>query len=480
MIKKNYILKNKTDAKIIFNDVLKIYNKIEKIKKKNDDNVVGVLFHELMYFFVSNKCRNNLKVFSNIIDNDPIIKFGKRNNKDIFKLKNNSFLVSILFKLYSLFVFFFISKKKLFLSKSISLSFKNKITLILFGLLKGYKIILINFEDVKMNLSDYTKLFFLKEMKKLLIKNKIDLKNLNDIKILVNKIKTKKDFKFKNIKRGIIVTGTLADIQNRLLAIKKKKINSKLLLVNHISTYGVISFKTLKYDEFYLCDYYLTSSKTKKILNDNNYTGIDKQNYKIICLENKNSFYSSDHVKKINFKKIKEKKILYIPNRTANTSLSGKDYLYKKNYEEWQNFLASKFGKIDAKFPYKKINYKINNKFNVLDAKLKLLQICNNYDLIIIDYISSSTFSEVAITNVPILYFNLGRDDINRDAYKLIKLRVNEIKINILDNFNGFEKVNKLVNNNKRKNKFKTTYLDTAIKKSFYQNLFDIDKELQI
>ena len=49
-----------------------------------------------------------------------------------------------------------------------------------------------------------------------------------------------------------------------------------------------------------------------------------------------------------------------------------------------------------------------------------------------------------------------------------------------MDNFNGFEKVNKLVNNNKRKNKFKTTYLDTAIKKSFYQNLFDIDKELQI
>ena len=46
MIKKNYIFKNRVDTEIIFYDLLKTYEKIEKIKKKNDNNVVGVLFHE--------------------------------------------------------------------------------------------------------------------------------------------------------------------------------------------------------------------------------------------------------------------------------------------------------------------------------------------------------------------------------------------------------------------------------------------------
>lgn len=480
MFKRNYNSKNVVDAELIFNDVLDVFNKIEKIKKKDDDNVAGVLFHELMYFFVSNICRSNLSDFLNIIDNNPQIKFGKRNNKDIFKLKKNSFLVSILFKFYNFLSYFLKSEKKLFLSKSISLDFKRKITLVLFGLFNGYKIILIDFKDIKMNLSEQVEHIFFEEIKKLLIKYKIDLRNLNDLKLFVKKIKTEKKFKYKNTYKSIIVSGTLADIQNRLLAIKKKKINARLLTVNHIPTYGVVSYKTLKYDEFYLCDYYLTSSKTKKILNDNNYIGIDKQNYKIINLENKNIYSASDFVKKINFRKLKYNKILYIPNRTANTSLTGKDYLYKKNYEEWQNFLASKLGKIDAKFPHKKTNYKINKKFNVLDTNLRLLQICNNYDLLIIDYISSTTFSEVAGSNVPILYFNLNRDDINKDAYKFIKSRVHEIKINIFDNFKGFEKVKKLGKKNERKNIFKTTYLNTDIKKSFYQNLNEIDREIKI
>ena len=481
MHKKNFTSKNNLDANLIFKDILKIYQQIEKIKKKNDENIAGVLFHELIYFFVSNKCRANLKFFFKIINKDPVIKFGKRKNKDIFKLKKNSFLILSLFKIYNLLTFFLKFKKTLFLGKSISLSFKNKIFLIIFCLLKKYKIVLVNFEDIQMNLSNYTELYFLKEIKKLLIKYKISLKNLNDIKNLINKVKKKKKFKFKNTQRSIIISGTLADIQNRLLAIKKVKINAKLLVVNHISTYGVVSFKTLKFDEFFLCDYYITPGKKKKTLNyDDNYTGIDNENIKIISIQNKQDFYFSNYVKKINFKKLKKNRILYVPNRAANASLNGKDYIHTDHYQQWQNFLATKFGKIDAKYPYKKITYNINFKFNVLNANLKLLEICNNYDLIIIDFISSSTFSEIASTNVPILYFNINRDQINKEASKIINDRVTEIKINVLDNFKGFEKVNKLTKINKKKNTFTSTYLNVPIKKSFYQNLLNIDEEFKI
>ena len=91
MKKNNYVSKNFRDAEIILSELLKIYKKIEKIKKKKDDNIVGVLFHELMYFLVSKRCQSNLKSLSNIDDSHPSISFGKRKNIPIFTLKKKQF-----------------------------------------------------------------------------------------------------------------------------------------------------------------------------------------------------------------------------------------------------------------------------------------------------------------------------------------------------------------------------------------------------
>jgi hypothetical protein len=491
MKKKSYITQNIKDTKLIFNDLLKIYKKIEQIKKKDDDNIVGILLHELMYFFITNQCRKNLKYFSNLIDNNPLIIFGKRNKKDVFKLKTNNLLTLLFLKFFSFFPYVFKFKNKLFLGKSISFSFKKKVEIILFCLFKGYKIIIVNFEDTKIKLSNYVEFIFLKEIKKLFIKNNINLKSLDDIKIFIKKIKTNKKFQFKklenknlenknlenkNLEKSIMISGTLASIQNRLLAINCKKNNSKIIIINHIPTYGHVSYKALKYDEFYLCDHYITPGK-KIISNDENYKSIDQKKYKVFFIKNKNILNSSDYVKKINFQKLHGNKILYIPARLyANVALSGNAYIYKKHYMDWQKFLSRKFGNIDAKYPSKNLDYSVNNDFNLLDSKLKLINICKKYDYVILDYISSSTFGEVASTNVPILYFNLGIDEINKDAKKIINSRVYEIKINIFDDYKGFNLFNSLGKYRKKKNIFNITYHNSSNTKSFYKYLSDIHK----
>lgn len=473
-MKKNYLQKNLKDEKKIFYEILKIYNKFENFKKKNEYNIVGVFFHELMHFFVSNICQKNSRVtFNN--NNYYVAKFGKRGKKSIIKSKKNSLLIKILYKLYSIFFLKLKFKKKLLIGKSISLSLKNKIILVLFCLIHNYRLTLVNFDEVKIILSKKLKLYFLEEVKKLLIKYKFDLKNLQDLKILLKKITTNNDYLFNQPKKSIIISGSLGNIENRLLAIKKNKINSKLLVLNHLPTFGLVSYRALKYDEFYLTDYYLTQRGKKISVNDNNYLGIDNKNYKIISLENKYQKYTSNYLKKINFNNLQEKKILYVPARVVRTSLIG-DFIKSSDYEDWQYFLSKQFKKIDIKLPNKQFYYKKNNNFNNLNPKLKLLEICKKYDLIILDYISSSTFSEIASTNVPILYFNLGRDHIRKDVKKLISSRIIEVKVDIFRSYKGFETMNNLKLYNYKKNKFVNLFSKTSTQKSFYQNLVDIDE----
>ena len=97
-----------------------------------------------------------------------------------------------------------------------------------------------------MNLSQNTESYFLKEIKKLLLKNKINLKNLDDIKKLIKKIKAKKEFKFENLDESIIISGTLGDIQIDF----EKKAKLKLLLINRIPPMELYLTKVLNMMNF--------------------------------------------------------------------------------------------------------------------------------------------------------------------------------------------------------------------------------------
>lgn len=463
-MKNNYINENSKYISKILSDLLKIYYEIEKKNKKNcEENLIGLLFHELVHFLLNKKIFNKKEI---IYKN---IKFGKRNDKYIYELKQNSFFNQILYNFYSKIFSLFNYKKKIFLGKSIPLSTIDKISLIIFSIFNGYKIVILKNDDIKITISENSKKFFFKKIRNLLIKNKINLKNLNDIKFFINKISSKKKILIcKN--KNIIITGTLGIFQNRLIAIKKNKLNSKLLTINHIPTYGFVSYASLRYDDFYLCDFYLTPFG-KKIKLDKNYVGISKQKYKILSIDNRFSKYVSNNIKKIDFKDLDKKKILYVPARIGGLVLNGKNFLKINDYNKWQDYLADNFGKIDVKYPSKKFYLNKNNKFNILNSKLELIKIAKNYDLILIDSISSSAFSELALTNIPIVYFNINIDMLNSNAEKIIKSRTFEIKVDIFQNYKGFKSIKSLRAIGSKKNLFSNTFYNKENENSFYKNL---------
>ncbi|WP_440680913.1 hypothetical protein [Candidatus Pelagibacter sp. HIMB1623] len=476
-MKINYIYKNEKFSISIFNELMKIYKGIEKIKKKNEANIAGLLFHELMYFFLNKKINKNSNSV-NFKKNEyhQVIKFGKRNNKYIYDLKENSFFSLLLYKLYSTIFSFFKFEKKLFLGQSIPLSTKDKFFLIFFSFIYRYKIVLLNYKDCKIHLSNNTKNFFLKKVSRLLTINKINHKNLNDIKFIINKITCEKELLLKK-NNNIIICGSLGIFQNRLLAIKKKIFQSKLCVINHIPTFGFVSYNALKYDDFYLCDYYLTPVG-KKINFDDNYIGINEQNYKILGIENKFSKYASNYIKEINFKKLDRKKILYVPARIGGPVLNGKNSIKISDYNKWQDHLANNFGKIDVKYPLKKFYLKKNKKFNILDSKLELIKISKHYDLILIDSISSSTFSELALTNIPILYFNINIDMLTQNGKKIANNRTTEIKVDIFNNYKGFKSLDLLDSKKKTKNTFTSNFFNKDNQFVLYKTLVDVNNKV--
>lgn len=463
-MKKNYISQNTKLGSEILNDLLKIYYEVEKRNKKIDEeNIIGLLFHELNYFLLDKKIFNKKeKIYKEI-------KFGKRNNKYIYELKQNSFLTRVLYNVYSKIISVFNYKKKIFLGISIPLSKMEKFLLLVFSIFNRYRIVLMKYDDYKITIREDSKKFILEKIRKLLVRNKINIKNLADIKFIINKVTSRRKIStHKN--KNIIITGSLGNFQNRLCAIKKNKLHSKLLIINHIPTFGFVSYESLRYDDFYLCDFYLTNLG-KKIKLDKNYIGISKQKYKILASKSRFSSYVSNNIKKINFKNLDKKKILYVPARIGGLVLNAKNSLKINEYNKWQDHLADNLGKIDVKYPSKKFYLKKNDKFNILNTNLELIKIAKYYDLILIDSISSSAFSELALTNIPIVYFNINIDMINPSVKKIIKSRVFEIKVDIFQNYKGFKSIELLNVTRSKNNFFSNTFYNQKNQISFYKNL---------
>ena len=85
IMKKNSKINNhRSDIRILHDQLIIAYKKIKRKNLKKHENLILILFHELMYFFSTLIINKNIKNFNHPINKflkNKNLKFGKRNNK---------------------------------------------------------------------------------------------------------------------------------------------------------------------------------------------------------------------------------------------------------------------------------------------------------------------------------------------------------------------------------------------------------------
>ena len=465
---------NKKDISRLFKILDNSYKKIKKNKIKKHDNLILILFHELVYFFSTLISNKNIRFFNNPTNNIFInknINFGERNKKNILiksmKDRNNFFL--FLIKIFNMTIFRFY-KKKLFYGFGLKLNLFEKFIILISSFFFGYKIELVGYIKLSLPKYDlqkkilYEAIFLINKTFKLKI-NKNSYKTINSF---LDKIFLEKKIDNEKIKhqRNIYLMGTSANLINRLNSVKGLKEKNKVYIFGHDLQTGISNHIIQKYDDYSFCTNYVGFTTKER------FGRLQKTNLKDV--DNKKPLF---HKKKylIKTKKIfsgnfdlsllKYKKGIYLPRKfTPYYALSPDEIIDFEKYIKWQNFLMKQFLTLDYKIhPKNQIRFdKIKHllKFNFDRIKKgKISKIINKYDYIILDFVTTTAFSDVANLNKPIVYFNIGIDSVTKLGATLIKQRTFQINLDInndeyVNSFKGLYKIKRKNYTNKNINHY--------------------------
>ena len=473
---KTYLNKNPVDISFVEKCFLRLFKKFQKIGISDENNLAGMFFHEIMAFYATNISAKNLKkdlkkekITSLYEEKFSLIEHKKRNFS--FKNKNN-----FIFEIYNNSIGLPFTKK-LVLGLNLPLSLYEKISIFFFALFNGYQIIYLpKSNKVKINKFQIQLNEILKLNKKLSKKYKIQENSLNFIKLIKSYIS---DQNFPTRKKDIYILGSLGNFYNRLLAIEAKQRNSTTFITNEEYTFGFLSILVHRYDSYYLCDNFLTVGNLNPKILDQNYRSLSDKRPKILYKANYLKKYFSNNIEPLNFNNLKELKGLYIPTRITKRHIQKNTFIYHNHYLSWQFKLLKELPKIFVK-PHSKFDLsKFPKNKKILDKNLKILDIYRDFDYIAVDQISSSTFGDIAITNKPILYFNIGLDSKQtKIGQRELLKRVYEVKVRIFNNYKGFDNIYNI-----KKKLIKNSFLHSFCslnKKIPKENIYKLLKKTQI
>jgi len=467
MKKKSKINNDNSDIRILHDLLIIAYKKIKKKNLRKYENVILILFHELMYFFSTLIINKKIKNFNQPINKLLInknLKFGKRNNKSIIKKKKRRKINLIIIKIINTTLLCFY-KKKIIFGNSISINFFGKLKVITYAILFGYKIEFSNFQKVFIPKINFQKKIINQFLEIIEKKTKIKINDniKKDINLFIKRISLKKkELQIFN-KKNIYLLGSTANIYNRLNAINGLQESSNVYVFGHDKQTGIIDSLVNKYDDYCLCTHYVGFAKKKffKKIKYKSYSDIDDIEPKYI--ENKNFSKNKIVIKPIYFNSeiISKKRGLYIPRKFSNyLSLTPRELLNYEKYLDWQNFLINNIDKLDYKMhPKDKLSLEqLKNIVSFSPKKIKvgsLENIIKNYDYLVIDYVSTTAFSDIAKSEKPILYFDLDLDRLTSVGIKVVTDRALKVKINQEStknyfNVNSIRKLGKFTHSNKR------------------------------
>jgi|MDTC01.2.fsa_nt_gb hypothetical protein len=444
--------KEKTDLFFkITNDYVSKFCRISSFTK---NSLILIFYHELAYFYTTTIARNEILKYRQRKKNastikltefmDEEIRFGWRNGKSLFEKINKKEKINLKRRILS-FIFSLGLKssnsKKLYIG---DLSINN-LSIFIRAYLKGYKTRYLENNRVYIDRTDQQiKLFYeyINTIHKQ-IHIEYDKKKLeNDIEYSFSSILTNDITKTpKYSKKDIIIIGSPGKFYNRIASVNAYASGAKVIGVLHADESGSNSLRSWQFDD---------RSFSHSLIGYGEYGNYYKYKNEIfLSIDKIKQTYiesDSDVVARIynSNKKIKtldsnlQQKGLYISLRiNENSFLNPEDILDQRDYVEWQKYLLKNNNKLEIKIhPKQKKDFiKYENK----KIYGNLIECINDYDYFVLDYAGSTTFSQIAATNKPIIYYDIGLSNFTELGLKYIKNRVIYCKVDINNNYIGFK-----------------------------------------
>jgi hypothetical protein len=229
-------------------------------------------------------------------------------------------------------------------------------------------------------------------------------------------------------KHSLLLTGTLAKLNNRILAANAMSQEIPVVCVAHSNESGAADLLPDGWNDRSYCSH-LIGYGPGGCLEKNGGTfhkslSGKQPEYIETTADSLKDFYHSGNILPLEL--TDTSKILYVTNRFfGSISIGPFNSIPDEHYKNWQEYLISQFPNLFYKrHPKKQIEHDIAG---LLPGKIigGFLEDCiQEYDLFFIDHVASTAIVNIAASNKPIIYFNIGFGKLTPEAEKRLRKRV--------------------------------------------------------